>query len=86
MGQGLDEKTMAYYQPLDTGQHTGPHLVEPLRSADGQPHFGLAGMIERAEWLGGSLTLGRAAQGGLSLELNVPLKPDGPLSQTRLEA
>jgi signal transduction histidine kinase len=40
--------------------------------ADFSPGFGLTGLRERADLIGGSLVLGKTAQGGFSFTLSVP--------------
>ncbi len=54
---------------LDDGQGFDPRRV-PSRD---QGHYGLTGLRERADLLGAELVLGRAAGGGTSLRIRVPL-------------
>ena len=83
-GVGLSDQLLQYYQTPDIKPRAGTSLAQPFRSEDGRLHFGLNGMIERAEWLGGTLRLERATEGGLLVELIAPIKLG--IEPDRLEA
>lgn len=75
-GQGVSPELLEYFQqPVSTDQAS--YMTRYWRGKDGRPRFGLTGMMERAEWLGGSLTLGRAPEGGLSVSVCIPLRFSG---------
>jgi signal transduction histidine kinase len=55
----------------DGGSGETPHAAQ--RTSDGGGHFGLAGLRERAESLGGSLEAGPLPEGGFLLRMIIPL-------------
>ena len=75
-GQGVSPELLEYFQrPVSPDQAS--YMTRYWRGTDGRPRFGLTGMMERAEWLGGSLSLSRAPEGGLSVSVCVPLRFSG---------
>jgi signal transduction histidine kinase len=75
-GKGLAPDLLAYLQQKDTNPLTSSkkhYITQTWRGKDGRPRFGLIGMIERAEWLGGTLELGTAPEGGLCIVVTVPI-------------
>ncbi len=73
-----------FRQPAPTSQTS--LTVPPFKTADGRPHFGLTGMRERAEWLNGQLDFVRAPEGGLQIELELPIKAGSSPDANWLEA
>jgi len=76
---GLDGKDL-HIEIEDDGQG-----FEPAVSPQDRPHYGLLGMRERAELLGGTALIESAPGKGTRLEIRVPL-PDDPAPSTGAEA
>jgi signal transduction histidine kinase len=75
-GQGVSPELLAYFQqPSVNGQVS--YILPPWRGKDGRPRFGLTGMMERAEWLGGQVQLTPSTEGGLCVTVCVPLRYPG---------
>lgn len=75
-GHGLEPDLLAYLQDQDTitlPDNKKHYITQTWRGKDGRPRFGLIGMIERAEWLSGTLELSQAPEGGLCIVVTVPL-------------
>jgi signal transduction histidine kinase len=53
--------------------HSGTAAHAAQRTSDGGGHYGLAGLCERAESLGGSLEAGPLPEGGFLLRMIIPL-------------
>jgi signal transduction histidine kinase len=85
-GQGVSPELLEYFQrPASSDQVS--YMTRYWRGKDGRPRFGLTGMMERAEWLGGSLTLARAPEGGLAVSVCVPLRFSGhPAPSSEVQA
>ncbi len=73
-GKGLSPELLDYFQKATPAAHS-TYFTPPWRGVDGRPRFGLTGMLERAEWLGGKLKLAPAPEGGLCIMVRVPLHP-----------
>lgn len=75
-GRGLEPDLLAYLQEQETinlPNNKKHYITQTWRGKDGRPRFGMIGMIERAEWMGGTLELSNAPQGGLCIVVSVPL-------------
>ncbi len=75
-GHGLEPELLAYLQNQDTitlPDNKKHYITQTWRGKDGRPRFGLIGMIERAEWLNGTLELSRSPEGGLCIVVTVPI-------------
>ncbi len=68
-GQGGSAELLTYFHQASGLLSPNP----PWRGPDGKPRFGLIGMMERAEWLGGELHLSQPAEGGFMVEVCFPL-------------
>ena len=72
LSQEMWQKFKAVENP-DRGPNHTSLIIPSFRTDDGRPHFGLTGMSERAEWLGGQLNLESLPRGGLKVEVVIPL-------------
>lgn len=75
-GSGLEPELLAYLQEQETislPNNKKHYITQTWRGKDGRPRFGMIGMTERAEWMGGTLELSNAPQGGLRIVVSVPL-------------
>ncbi|HEX2916516.1 MAG TPA: ATP-binding protein [Chloroflexia bacterium] len=72
-GKGLAPEILEHFKQSLQAETALYNLTQPFRGTDGRPRFGLTGMIERAEWLGGKLLLANDPEGGMSIEVIVPV-------------
>lgn len=72
-GQGLTGEVLEYLQPGSKGGTAQEGLLNFYRDSMGRLHFGLRGMCERAEALGGTFQTGSSAEGGLRITVTVPV-------------
>jgi signal transduction histidine kinase len=75
-GKGLEPDLLAYLQDQKTinlPNNKKHYIPQAWRGKDGRPRFGMIGMIERAEWLNGTLDLKQAPEGGLFIMVKVPI-------------
>jgi len=75
-GRGISDEVIQRVQTASALQPTGEE--QPLRRVRSEGGFGLPGMVERAELVGGSLRLERLPTGGTKLTFCAPLtlRPD----------